>query len=184
MSKILKLFMMLLLVSACSKKDNQEELIITDNEGNKVVYNIELAQTKEQLTTGLMNRTELAADAGMIFDLSSYSNVPTAMWMKDTSLSLDMIFIDKDGMIYWVYENAEPNSQKLIVAPYSAAAVLEVNAGDVKAKGIEIGDMVEYKLFAKEKTQEPAVVEEIKAEKVVGNEAAVNAEEATETPKE
>lgn len=147
MSKILKLFMMLILVASCSKKDNQNELVITDDEGNKTVYTVELAQTRDELTTGLMNRTQLDADAGMIFDLSPYGNVPTAMWMKDTPLALDMIFIDKDGMIYWLYENAEPNSQKLIIAPYSAAAVLEVNAGDIKAKNIKIGDKIQYKLF-------------------------------------
>ncbi len=148
MSKILKLFMMLLLVAACSEKDNREELTITDSEGNKTVYKVELAQSKEQLVTGLMNRTALDADAGMIFDLSGFNNVPTAMWMKDTKIALDMLFIDQDGMIYWIFENAEPDSVKMIVAPYPAAAVLEVNAGDAKAKGIKIGDMVEYKLFS------------------------------------
>ena len=73
------------------------------------------------------------------------------MWMKDTKIALDMLFIDRDGMIYWIFENAEPDSVKMIVAPYPATAVLEINAGDVKAKGIEIGDMVEYKLFPVEK---------------------------------
>ncbi len=152
MSKILKLFMMILLLAACSKKDNREELTITDSEGNKTVYKVELAQSREELSTGLMNREKLDADAGMIFDLSDFNNVPTAMWMKDTKIALDMLFIDQDGMIYWVFENAEPDSVKMIVAPYPATAVLEVNAGDIKAKGIQIGDMVDYKLFqAKEK---------------------------------
>ena len=99
----------------------------------------------------MMNRTELDADAGMLFDLSPYTNVPTAMWMKDTPLALDMLFIDQDGTVYWIYENAEPNSEKLIVAPYAANAVLEINAGDVKAKDIKIGDTVKYKLFDKDK---------------------------------
>lgn len=151
MSKILKLFMMLLLTAACSPKDNREELTITDSDGNKNVYKVELAQTKEELSTGLMNRTALDADSGMVFDLSDFNNVPTAMWMKDTKIALDMLFIDRDGMIYWIFENAEPDSVKMIVAPYPATAVLEINAGDVKAKGIEIGDMVEYKLFPVEK---------------------------------
>ena len=151
MSKILKLFMMLLLTAACSPKDNREELTIIDSDGNKNVYKVELAQTKEELSTGLMNRTALDADSGMVFDLSDFNNVPTAMWMKDTKIALDMLFIDRDGMIYWIFENAEPDSVKMIVAPYPATAVLEINAGDVKAKGIEIGDMVEYKLFPVEK---------------------------------
>ena len=151
MSKIVKLFMILLLLTACYKKDNSETLVITDSDGNEIVYKIELAQTKDELTTGMMNRTELDADAGMLFDLSPYTNVPTAMWMKDTPLALDMLFIDQDGTVYWIYENAEPNSEKLIVAPYAANAVLEINAGDVKAKDIKIGDTVKYKLFDKDK---------------------------------
>lgn len=150
MSKILKLFMMILLLAACSKKDNREELTITDSEGNKTVYKVELAQSREELSTGLMNREKLDADSGMVFDLSDFNNVPTAMWMKDTKIALDMLFIDQDGMIYWVFENAEPDSVKMIVAPYPATAVLEVNAGDIKAKGIQIGDMVDYKLFQAE----------------------------------
>ena len=149
MSNILKVFMMLLLATACSPKEEKDQLTITDKEGNKVVYSVELAQTKEELTTGLMNRTTLDADSGMIFDLSSFDKVPTAMWMKDTPLALDMIFIDRDGMIFWVYENAQPNSTQLIVAPYAATAVLEVNAGDIKAKGLKIGDTVDHKLFSK-----------------------------------
>lgn len=135
------------MLTACSKKESQEELVITDAQGNKVIYNVELAQSRDELTTGLMNRESLDKNKGMIFDLSKLTDTPTAMWMKDTKIALDMIFIDKDGMIYWIYENAEPNSTQIIVAPYPAYAVLEVNGGDTKAHGIEIGDMVEYKLF-------------------------------------
>ena len=93
MLNIFRILMAILLVTACSKKNNQDELSIVDNEGNKVVYKVELAQTREELTTGLMNRSTLDSNAGMIFDLSAYTNVPTAMWMKDTKLPLDMIFI-------------------------------------------------------------------------------------------
>ena len=117
-------------------RDNREELTIIDSDGNKNVYKVELAQTKEELSTGLMNRTALDADSGMVFDLSDFNNVPTAMWMKDTKIALDMLFIDRDGMIYWIFENAEPDSVKMIVAPYPATAVLEIKAGDRKAKGI------------------------------------------------
>ncbi len=160
MSKIFKLFMILALVSACSPKEKNDELTIVGADGNQTTYKVELAQTREELTTGLMNRNSLDKNAGMIFDLSDFNNVPTTMWMKDTKIGLDMIFIDHDGMIYWIYENAEPDSIKMIVAPYPAAAVLEVNAGDVKANGIQIGDMVEYKLFPMEKPEVSAITEE------------------------
>lgn len=174
MSKFIKVFAMLLMVAACSEKDNGDELVIADAEGNKVVYKVELAQTRDELATGLMNRTSLDKDAGMVFDLSEFTDVPTAMWMKDTKIALDMIFIDRDGMIYWVYENAAPDSVKLIVAPYPAYAVLEVNAGDIKAKGIEIGDMVTYRIFGAEEENAAAAPDAENAED------AAEAEESTE----
>ena len=174
MSKFIKVFAMLLMVAACSEKDNGDELVIADAEGNKVVYKVELAQTRDELATGLMNRTSLDKDAGMVFDLSEFTDVPTAMWMKDTKIALDMIFIDRDGMIYWVFENAAPDSVKLIVAPYPAYAVLEVNAGDIKAKGIEIGDMVTYRIFGAEEENAAAAPDAENAED------AAEAEESTE----
>lgn len=179
MSKIFKLFMILALVSACSPKEKTDELTIVGADGSRTTYQVELAQTREELTTGLMNRTSLDQDAGMVFDLSDFNNVPTAMWMKDTKIGLDMIFIDQDGMIYWIYENAEPDSVKMIMAPYPAAAVLEVNAGDVKAKGIKIGDMVEYKLFPIEKPAAPAAVEQPKADEQ--EEVSIQDDNAAET---
>ncbi len=179
MSKIFKLFMILALVSACSPKEKTDELTVVGANGSRTTYQVELAQTREELTTGLMNRTSLDKDAGMVFDLSDFNNVPTAMWMKDTQIGLDMIFIDQDGMIYWIYENAEPDSVKMIIAPYPAAAVLEVNAGDVKAKGIKIGDMVEYKLFPIEKPAAPAAVEQPKADEQ--EEVSVQDDNAAET---
>ena len=94
-----------------------------------------------------MNRPVLAEDSGMLFDLRPIKE-PVSMWMKDTKISLDMIFIDKDGSIFWIYENAEPMSTTLILPPYNPAAVLEVNAGDAKKYNIRVGDVIKYKWFA------------------------------------
>ncbi len=181
MSKICKLFMMLMLVAACSEKDSREPLTITTSEGNTVTYKVELAQSREELTTGLMNRTAMEADSGMIFDLSAFNNVPTAMWMKDTKLALDMLFIDRDGMIFWIYENAEPDSLKMIVSPYPAFAVLEVNAGDVAAKGIKIGDTVNHKIFNRDSDGKNAGVAPVAEDK---NETDVSEVKEPEAPAE
>lgn len=150
MSKIYKIVLMLLLVAACSKFDKRDALSITDDNDEKAAYKVELAQTDDEMRTGLMNRDKLDENSGMLFNLGR-SDVPTAMWMKDTKIPLDMIFIDKDGTIFWIYENAEPESTKLIVAPFPAFAVLEVNAGDVKRFDIKIGDTVKHKWFEEEK---------------------------------
>ena len=69
------------------------------------------------------------------------------MWMKDTKLSLDMLFLTKEGVVYWIKENAQPYSEELIVAPFPAAAVLEINAGDVAKHQIKIGQRVKHPLF-------------------------------------
>ena len=148
MSRILKVFLALLVVSACSKQKT-EEISIIKEDGSTIVYSVETAENKEQIATGLMNRESMKADSGMIFDLSIIK-APTVMWMKDTLIPLDMLFIDKDGYIYWIYENAQPKSEKLIVAPYPARAVLELNAGDVKKHGINIGDVIKFRYFGPE----------------------------------
>jgi len=152
MSKLWKLFLMILTVAACSEEPKSaKNLTINGTNGEKAAYNVELAKTPDEMRTGLMNRESLPADAGMIFDLSEV-NLPTAMWMKDTKIALDMLFLDKDGTIYWIYENAEPYSTKLIIAPYQATAVLEINGGEAKKHGIEIGDTVQHDLFKKKET--------------------------------
>lgn len=161
MSKLLKIFLMIAVISACSEKKNTDPLTVVKQDGGEVVYQAELAQTHEELSNGLMNRATLAANSGMIFDLSNVP-APTAMWMKDTKIPLDMLFIDKDGTIFWIYENAEPDSTKMIVAPYPAAAVLELNGGDVAKNGIQIGDTVKHKLLQ----PKPAEMVEVEVEEV------------------
>lgn len=150
MSKFLQIALMVMLAAACSKFDKRDDVSIVNNDAEKAAYKVELAQTDDEMRTGLMNREKLDENSGMLFNLGRL-NVPTAMWMKDTKIPLDMIFIDKDGTIFWIYENAEPESTKLIVAPFPAFAVLEVNAGDVKRFDIKIGDTVKHKWFDEEK---------------------------------
>ncbi|MBQ8784721.1 MAG: DUF192 domain-containing protein [Alphaproteobacteria bacterium] len=191
MPKIFKVAMMLLAVVACSKFDKRYELTITDINGEKAVYKVELAQTKEEMSVGLMNREKLDENSGMLFALGSLApNTRSAMWMKDTKISLDMLFIDNEGMIFWIYENAEPESEKLIVPPYPAYSVLEVNAGDVKKYGIKIGDMVKHEWFKEEitpadvtKTETPVAEEEseeVAVEELVTEEVATEEENKTD----
>ena len=134
---------------------NKELTIVGKDGTTKVVYKLELAQTIEELSNGLMNRESLDADSGMLFDLRRFST-QTAMWMKDTKIPLDMLFIDNEGMIYWIYENAEPDSTQMILPPYNAAAVLEINGGDAQKNGIKIGDTVQHDWF---NTAQPAAAE-------------------------
>lgn len=145
MSKILKLFIALIVIAGCSPKQKDGNLTIVTENG-EVRYTVEEAQKPEELEKGLMNREALAADSGMIFDLSKVDN-RVAMWMKDTKLSLDMLFVNANGRIFFIKENATPMSEELIVAPEPAMAVIELNAGDVEKRGIKVGDVVKHHFF-------------------------------------
>jgi uncharacterized membrane protein (UPF0127 family) len=110
------------------------------------VFSVEMATTEEEKTTGLMYRKELADGKGMLFDFSPEQEV--TMWMKNTYIPLDMIFIRADGRILRIAENTEPFSTKLIPSHGLARAVLEVPAGTAQKYGIKPGDRVAHPLFA------------------------------------
>jgi len=110
------------------------------------VFSVEMATTEEEKTTGLMYRKELADGKGMLFDFSPPQEV--SMWMKNTYLSLDMIFIRADGRILRIAENTEPMSTRIISSGGLAKGVLEVIAGTAKKYGIQPGDRVGHPLFS------------------------------------
>ena len=109
------------------------------------VFSVEMATTEEEKTTGLMYRKELADGKGMLFDFTPEQEV--SMWMKNTYISLDMIFIRADGRILRIAQNTEPLSTKIIASHGLARAVLEVPAGTAQKYGIRPGDRVGHPLF-------------------------------------
>ena len=109
------------------------------------VFSVEMATTEEEKQTGLMYRKELADGKGMLFDFSPEQQI--SMWMKNTYISLDMIFIRADGRILRIAENTEPLSTKIISSKGPARAVLEVVAGTAQKYGIRPGDRVGHPLF-------------------------------------
>jgi len=111
------------------------------------VFSVEMATTEEEKTTGLMYRKELPDGKGMLFDFSPEQQI--SMWMKNTYISLDMIFIRADGRILRIAENTEPHSTKIISSGGLAKGVLEVIAGTAQKYGIQPGDRVAHPLFNK-----------------------------------
>ena len=109
------------------------------------VFAVEMATTEEEKTTGLMYRKELADGKGMLFDFSPEQEI--SMWMKNTYIPLDMIFIRSDGRILRIAENTEPLSTKIIPSRGLAKGVLEVIAGTAQKYGIAPGDRVAHPLF-------------------------------------
>ncbi|NIZ02551.1 DUF192 domain-containing protein [Thalassospira lucentensis] len=105
------------------------------------VFNVELAITPEERSRGLMFRTEMAKDAGMLFDFGRAADV--SMWMKNTFISLDMLFIDANGTIVGIEQRTVPQSQTIIPAPKPVRFVLELNGGAAERMGFEVGEKVE-----------------------------------------
>ncbi|MEH2498006.1 uncharacterized membrane protein (UPF0127 family) [Bradyrhizobium sp. AZCC 1678] len=111
------------------------------------VFSVEMATTEEEKTQGLMYRKELPDGKGMLFDFSPEQQI--SMWMKNTYISLDMIFIRADGRILRIAENTEPLSTRIISSGGLAKGVLEVIAGTAQKYGIQPGDRVAHPLFSK-----------------------------------
>ncbi|MGL9617766.1 DUF192 domain-containing protein [Bradyrhizobium sp. U531] len=110
------------------------------------VFSVEMATTEEEKQTGLMYRKELADGKGMLFDFNPEQEI--SMWMKNTYVSLDMIFISASGRVLRIAENTEPMSTKIISSRGPARAVLEVVAGTAQKYGIRPGDRVGHPLFS------------------------------------
>jgi uncharacterized protein len=122
----------------------QETLEIVSKSGVQV-FSVEVMRTPEDRAKGLMYRRELPEGRGMLFDFSPEQNV--SMWMKNTYISLDMIFIRADGRILRIAEKTTPESEAIIPAGGPVRGVLEVIAGTAKRYGIAPGDRVAHPLF-------------------------------------
>ncbi len=110
-------------------------------------FSVEVMRTQAQRERGLMFRRSLPADQGMLFDFQVEQ--PVAMWMKNTFLPLDMVFISKTGKVVALAENTEPLSRAIIPSGGPVYSVLEVNAGSAARIGLKIGDSVRHPLFGK-----------------------------------
>jgi uncharacterized protein len=136
----------LLLSSPPAGSAEQQTLEIASKNGVHV-FSVELAVTDEERQKGLMFRKTLPESTGMLFDFKRDQDV--SMWMHNTYVSLDMIFIRGDGRILRIAENTETESDKIISSGGPVRAVLEVVAGTAKKFGIAPGDRVGSPIFRK-----------------------------------
>lgn len=120
------------------------ELVIVHDE-NRHHFNIEIANTPRTRQRGLMERKRMDLNAGMLFDFDRPQFI--RMWMKNTFIPLDMIFIDKTGFITGIASNTTPHSTKVIASPGLATAVLELTAGTASRLKINVGDRVIHDIF-------------------------------------
>lgn len=106
---------------------------------------VEVADTPKEREIGLMNRESLAEGTGMLFDFRE--NRPVSMWMKNTLIPLDMLFIDKAGTIVRIARNAKPHSLETIPSGKPVRYVLEINGGAAAGYGAKAGDKLEHPLI-------------------------------------
>ncbi|MEQ9327049.1 MAG: DUF192 domain-containing protein [Rhodospirillales bacterium] len=123
---------------------DSERLFIDTSKGS-VGFTVELALTPENRATGLMNRQSMAADHGMLFRFDQTRDV--LMWMKNTPLSLDMLFIAENGRIARIAENTVPYSETIIPSGSPVRYVLELNAGTAAKTGVSVGDRVRHRVI-------------------------------------
>ena len=114
-------------------------------DGKRHRFRIEIVSTPEDRAQGLQGRKQLAPDAGMLFDFGRLQ--PVFMWMKNTFVALDMIFIAADGRIVNIARGTTPESLSVIESAGPVMAVLEVPAGTAARLGIRPGDKVEHMIF-------------------------------------
>jgi uncharacterized membrane protein (UPF0127 family) len=113
--------------------------------GQRHKFHVELADSDERRMLGLMYRTSMSADAGMLFDFKM--DQPVSMWMRNTRIPLDMLFIARDGRIVNIAQRTVPFSENTIPSAEPVRAVLELNGGTAERLGIKPGDKVIHPLF-------------------------------------
>jgi uncharacterized membrane protein (UPF0127 family) len=122
-----------------------EKLTIIGDDGKSHVFTVELAITEQEQDTGLMFRTDVPADTGMLFPWDQPQ--VSQMWMKNTVVPLDMVFIGADGTVKAIAENTVPYSLRDISSGVPVVATLELQGGITATDDINVGDKVIAKQF-------------------------------------
>ena len=133
----------MLLAASCARTD-VGRLVIETRDG-PVAFTVELVDTPETRNRGLMFRNELAEQHGMLFDFREVR--PVDMWMKNTLIPLDMLFVRADGTIHHIAANAEPLSTRVIPSQGPVLAVFEIGGGEARRLGIAVGDTMRHPIF-------------------------------------
>jgi uncharacterized membrane protein (UPF0127 family) len=134
-------------MSALAASITFEEAPLTiDAASGQFEFQVEMAVSPEQRGRGLMFREELAEDRGMLFDFGRLQQA--SMWMRNTYVPLDMLFIDPEGRITQIAAEIRPLSDAVIASREPVRAVLELRAGVTAKLGIRPGDRVVHPLFS------------------------------------
>ena len=119
--------------------------IVIDSEAGAQMLSVEIADTPELRERGLMFRHRLPDDRGMLFLYETAH--PVAMWMKNTYIPLDMVFLRADGTVAEVRTGTVPQSLDVIESAEPVKAVLELGSGGAEKLGLEPGTLVRHPFF-------------------------------------
>ena len=119
---------------------------VFNSDGDYVSYEVEIVTSPEEQERGLMFRDKLKKKEGMLFIFDSPKKA--SFWMKNTLISLDLIYIKKNGLIDSIYRDLKPMSLKKIKSKSKVKAVLEIPAGDSKLYGINNNSFINIDMIA------------------------------------
>ena len=145
MSSIIAAVCFLACAGPSARAEGRIETVTIEEAMGSVRFDCEIMRTETEREQGLMFRPYLPELRGMLFDFGEER--PVQMWMKDTLIPLDMIFIRADGTIARIIANAEPYSTRVLPSGEPVLAVLEINAGLAAKYKIEAGAHVTHPLF-------------------------------------
>lgn len=123
----------------------EEPLVILTRDGKRHAFRVEMAVDPQHQTIGLMFRERVGPEEGMLFDWGTPRE--SAMWMRNTLVSLDMLFIAADGRVHRIAERTVPHSLASIESRGPVRATLELAAGTAERLDIRVGDRVLHRIF-------------------------------------
>lgn len=124
---------------------DRDPLTIVAASGERFQFEVEVARTPAERARGLMFRESLPDDEGMLFDFGDPQAV--AMWMRNTLIPLDILFVRSDGRISSIARDAQPLSDRVMASAEPVRAVLELPGGLTAERGIEPGDRIVHPIF-------------------------------------
>jgi uncharacterized membrane protein (UPF0127 family) len=133
--------------SAVAENETKLETLRFKTASGDHAFSVEVMRTDAERAKGLMYRRFMPVDRGMLFDFKVEQ--PVMMWMKNTYLPLDMVFMSRDGVVVNIAENTEPLSERIIASGAPTYAVLELNAGVARGIGLKVGDRAAHPMFGK-----------------------------------
>jgi len=134
-----------LLAGPLDAKMRVDRLWLLTGPGQEMAIDVEIADAPKEKEIGLMFRTELPPGTGMLFPYGSPREI--TMWMHNTYIPLDMVFIRADGTVHRIEKRAEPLSDRIIASQGPVSAVLELPGGDAERLGLKPGDRVRHPIF-------------------------------------